>query len=316
MTAGHRAELIADRGVAAASEADFFRSPAYLATEGVTHTLAIDGSGTRVSIPLVVRDVPGGAGIDGVSPYGYPGGLVEGDGDRPAAGAIEWGDTGLLSVFVRDSLGAPALAPASGAAPTAVVRIHEPARPRQVRARLTEQVRAAERAGWTVETSPGEDIPAEQLDRFVAIYEQTMRRTDAGERYFFDRAVYEAALSISGSALLLAHSPAGEPAAAAIVTPSDGHLHYFLGGTADSALAESPFKSVVVAMLDLADEAGQALNLGGGLSAGDGLERFKRGFANAEAPWFAHRIVCDQAVYAELSAGREGEEFFPAYRAE
>jgi hypothetical protein len=48
---------------------------------------------------------------------------------------------------------------------------------------------------------------------------------------------------------------------------------------------------------------------------GDGLEDFKRGFANAELPFFTHEIVCDAATYARLSEGREGARFFPAYRA-
>ena len=68
-------------------------------------------------------------------------------------------------------------------------------------------------------------------------------------------------------------------------------------------------------MLDLADELGMPLNLGGGLVAGDGLEGFKRGFANAELPFVTHEIVCDPGAYERLSAGRDAGDFFPAYRA-
>ena len=75
----------------------------------------------------------------------------------------------------------------------------------------------------------------------------------------------------------------GEVGAAAIAAVSDGVLHYYLSGTADAARDASPFKNVVVAMLDLADELELPLNLGGGVTAGDGLEEFKRGFANARA---------------------------------
>jgi hypothetical protein len=72
---------------------------------------------------------------------------------------------------------------------------------------------------------------------------------------------------------------------------------------------------VVAAMIDLADDLDVPLNLGGGVAAGDGLERFKRGFANAEAPFVTHEVVCDPTAYEELSAGREAGDFFPAYRA-
>ena len=56
-------------------------------------------------------------------------------------------------------------------------------------------------------------------------------------------------------------------------------------------------------MLDLADELGLPLNLGGGVSAGDGLEAFKRGFANAELPFHTHELVCDPGEYERLAAG-------------
>ncbi len=48
--------------------------------------------------------------------------------------------------------------------------------------------------------------------------------------------------------------------------------------------------------------------------ADDGLARFKRGFANAEATAFLCGEVLDQAAYARLVAGRPPTGFFPAYR--
>ena len=127
VSGAHRAELIPDRGAAAAGEADLFRSPAYLATEGVTHTLTIESPGLRTLIPVIVREVPGGDAIDAVSPYGYPGGSGAGrrrarpprrrsTGARPASSA---------SSFATGSA-TPALAADPGADPTAVVRIHDP----------------------------------------------------------------------------------------------------------------------------------------------------------------------------------------------
>ena len=68
-------------------------------------------------------------------------------------------------------------------------------------------------------------------------------------------------------------------------------------------------------MLDLADRLELPLNLGGGVTAGDGLEGFKRGFANGELPFRTHEVVCDPAGYERLAAGRDAGGFFPAYRA-
>ena len=141
-----------------------------------------------------------------------------------------------------------------------------------------------------------------------------MRRAEASPRYFFERSYFDAVLSFERS-WLLAATRAGGYGAGAIAGVSDSMLHYFLGGTADAAREDSPFKNVVVAMLDLADELGLPLNLGGGITPGDGLQRFKRGFANAEAPFFTHEIVCDPAAYSDLAAGHTADGFFPAYRA-
>jgi hypothetical protein len=74
-------------------------------------------------------------------------------------------------------------------------------------------------------------------------------------------------------------------------------------------------KNVVASLVELSAEMGLPLNLGGGIVRGDRLEEFKRGFANREQPWYTSEIVCDEAAYARLSAGRAVGTFFPSYRA-
>jgi hypothetical protein len=306
-----RAELIADRGAAAASD-DFFRSPEFLGAEGVTHTLRIAAPGRTALVPLVVREIPGSDRLDASSPYGYPGGLVQGQGDAPSPDALDWSPTGLISVFARERLDAePWLA---GSTERSRVLVHDPGRPRAVRSRLAEQVRANQRAGWSVAVTAGPDSGREDRDAFACAYGQTMRRTGAARRYFFSRSYLDAALSFRRSWLLVARRRAAV-GAAAIAVASDGLLHYFLGGTAEAALAASPFKNVVARMLGLADELDLPLNLGGGVRAGDGLETFKRGFANHELAFRTHELVCDRAEYERLAAGRDAGAFFPAYRA-
>jgi hypothetical protein len=71
------------------------------------------------------------------------------------------------------------------------------------------------------------------------------------------------------------------------------------------------------------------------VAPGDGLERFKRGFANSRAPFRVHRVICDSDAYGRLigttgareeggaagagataaEGGAAGAGFFPAYRA-
>ncbi len=273
----------------------------------------IESPGRVARAAVIIAPVPGESRVDAVSLYGYPGAKVEGTGGAPAPGDVDWSPTGLVSLFARERLaGSPLL---TGATQRGTVLVHDPARPRQVRPRLAEQIRATERLGYDVEVVHGPEAGPHDRAGFHAAYTQTMDRVDAARRYLFSPEYLAGVLMFERSWLVVARSPAFGVAAGAIAAVSDGHLHYYLGGTADFALDDSPFKCVVAAMLDLADELALPLNLGGGVQAGDGLERFKRGFANASAPFEAHEVVCDPAAYDELSRGRAAGDFFPAYRA-
>jgi hypothetical protein len=313
LAGGGLVELIADRGEAAES-ADFFRCRLFLDAEGVTHSLRAEARGWTIVMPVIVRTIPGAELVDATSPYGYPGASVSaGEGPPPEPSELDWTATGLVSLFARDRIGGePSL---GGSRERYLVQVHDPARPRQVRSRFAEQVRRNARLGYEVQRTAGRETSAAQRAAFHAAYTETMKRAGAAERYLFPLDYFEAVLGFERSWLLLAHSPTGEPCAGAIAAVSDGVLHYYLGGTADANLGDSPFKNVAVAMLDLADELGVPLNLGGGVAPGDGLEDFKRGFANAELPFHTHEVVCDAAAYARLSEGREAAGFFPVYRA-
>jgi hypothetical protein len=170
------------------------------------------------------------------------------------------------------------------------------------------------RRGYEVRIVPGPETTAAERSGFLAAYEQTMRRTAAAERYFFAAQYFDRILGSTRAWLALAHAPTGDIAAASIAVRSDGYLHYYLSGSADSHLRDSPMKNVVASLVEFAAELELPLNLGGGMSRGDRLEEFKRGFANREQPWHTSEVVCDEAAYARLSAGHAVGAFFPAYR--
>ncbi len=308
-----KAVLTDDAGAAAAAPGQFFRSPAFLAAEGVTHTLEIETDGEPVRIPLIVRPVPGRDRTDAISPYGYPGASVVPEAPPDPAG-VDWSGTGLVSVFVRDRIGEEACL--AGGTVRSEVLLADPRRESGIRKRLREQIRTNERRGWQVGIEPGPD--AEDFDReaFESAYAETMRRADASERYLFSSDYFVRVLSEPSAWLLLAGRSGEPPRAGAIAVTSDGFLHYYLGGTADAALTDSPMKNVFAAMISLAGELGLVLNLGGGVTPGDSLESFKRGFANSSAPFRTHEVICDPGAYRELSEGSPADRgFFPAYRA-
>jgi hypothetical protein len=319
------AGLIEDRGEAAADD-EFFRSRPFLDAEDVTHTLRIATAAGDLLAPLIVREIPPPTGrnadselafrpvgrqLDAISPYGYPG-VAAHAGARVDPASVDFSSTGLVTAFVRHTLDEP---PLGGASERNVVQIADPALPPKSRPSDRNQINKNLRRGYAMRLVPGpETTPAERAG-FLAVYEQTMRRTGAAERYLFAAAYFDRILESPQTWLALALAPEGGIAAASIAARSDGFLHYYLSGSADSHLRDSPMKNVVASLIELSAEQGLPLNLGGGITRGDRLEEFKRGFANRELPWQTSEIVCDATAYARLSAGLDAGGFFPAYRA-
>jgi hypothetical protein len=306
-----KARLIEDGGRAASDRENFFRSPPFLEAEGVTHTLAIEGD-AELRLPVIVRSIPASDRVDAISPYGYPG-AAELPAQPPDPAAIDWSETGLVSLFVRDRIGERACL----AGGTLRARVHLAEGDGGIRKRLREQIRRNERRGWRIASSRGGEVATASRAAFERAYAETMARTGAAQRYLYRSEYFERLLSSERSWLLLAARGEAEAAAGALAVASDGYLHYYLGGTADVALRDSPMKNLFAAMIALGGQLGLPVSLGGGVRPGDSLDRFKRGFANGEAPFHTHEVVCDPAAYRELAGGAEEapEGFFPAYRA-
>jgi len=304
-----RAELIEDAG-AAATDDEFFRSPQFLEAEGATHTLQIESDDRILAAPLIVREIPGADARDATSPYGYPG-FARGAHPPIDPKSIDFSATGLVSVFIRHALGP---SPLAGASERNVVQIADPALPPKSRPSDRRQVRRNLEAGYVIELVPGGETTPRQRAGFLAAYEQTMRRADAAPHYFFDAAYFDRLLSVERTWLALALAPDGTVAAASIAAVSDEYLHYYLSGSADPHLRDSPMKNVVTRLVEHATELDLPLNLGGGIASGDALEEFKRGFANRQQRWLTSELICDEREYVAMSAGHAGGEFFPAYR--
>jgi hypothetical protein len=301
-----KARLIADGGAAASEDDNFFRSPSFLEAEAATHTIEI---GAALRLPVVVRAIDGTDRTDAISPYGYPGG--SGSYREPIdPGQVDWSETDLVSVFVRDRIGDPCLAGG-----TLRNHVHIAEGDSGIRKRLREQIRRNERGGWEAQVIGGPDADQAARSAFERAYAETMARTGAAERYLYSSEYFERLLGSARSWLVLGAREGGR-LAGAIAVASDGYLHYYLGGTADEALGDSPMKNLFAAMIALGIELDLPLSLGGGLTPGDSLDDFKRGFANGEAPFHTHELICDPDAYDDLVAtsGPAPEGFFPAYR--
>lgn len=306
------ATLLADAGAAAAGT-EFFRSSEFYEAEGVSHSLVIEADELRVAVPLIARAIPGTDLKDAISPYGYPGCEVSEPDLALDPGRIDWSATGLVSIFIRHQLGTSPVF--QGSTARNAVLISDPALPRKSRMSDRQQIRKNLKAGFELTITPGPETSDEQRSAFVDAYSETMRRTGAAERYFFTDSYFKTLLRSAATWLFLIYEPGGEVAAGSLAVRSDGMLHYYLSGTADSYLRGAPMKNILAEMTDFAWQHDLPLNLGGGMKAGDALEQFKRGFANREEHLHTSELICDPATYAELSDGIDAGGFFPAYRA-
>ena len=321
--AAARAELIEDRGSRSRERRLLPLAPFPRRRGRHPHPAHRDGRGGAAGAPDRPRD-PRRPERDAVSPYGYPGLTAPGR-ERTSSryagttaftsdpAGIDFSATGLVSAFIRHTLEEPP--PLAGARERNVVQIADPELPQKQRSSDRNQINKNRRNGYETRIVPGPETEAAERAGFLEAYEQTMRRAGAGERYFFGAAYFDRILESPATWLALADAPDGTVAAASIAARSDGFLHYYLSGSVDSHLRDSPMKNVVAALVEHAAALGLPLNLGGGLSRGDRLEEFKRGFANREQPWRTSELVCDPAAYARLSAGHDAGGFFPAYRA-
>jgi hypothetical protein len=311
------AQLIEDGGASAGGgvgghPSEFFRGAHFLEAEGATHTLRIETDDAELLAPLIVRQIGDGPDLDAVSPYGYPGFWVNGEVGELDPVEVDFSRTGLVSAFIRHRLD---LVPLAGSTERNVVQIADPALKPKSRPSDRRQVRRNLEEGYAVELIPGADTTAARRAAFLDLYEQTMRRTDAAPHYFFGADYFDRIFPADRTWLALATDPDGAPAAASIACVSDGYLHYYLSGSADGRLGDSPMKNVLALLIEHSTELELPLNLGGGIHAGDALEEFKRGFANRSLAWRTSELICDPARYAGLTGRRDAGGFFPAYRA-
>jgi dTDP-4-amino-4,6-dideoxygalactose transaminase len=172
------------------------------------------------------------------------------------------------------------------------------------------------------------DQEKQYLSEFGDIYEETMRRVNAAQIYFFDREYFNELASELGSTLqLFVAMIEGRAAAAGLFTICDGIVQYHLGGTRSEFLKLSPLALIFDAVRLWANEIGaRAFHLGGGVGAKeDSLFHYKAGYSDRRHSFGTWRWVVVPRIYRELcerQARRNGlqglepasADYFPAYR--
>jgi hypothetical protein len=305
----------------------YLRSAALLG-QGRPVYLHLGGASGDVVFPCLVRDAPDGFSDVG-TPMGYGGPVAAGDGP-PVAAFLDAYDRWctehrVVATFAR-------FHPVLENHRLVVGRWH------------TEHI--GHSIGWRVEGRSGEDLVAgmdahhrrvvrkaraaeievsvtpapEELNAFVSLYEETMRRRSASAFYFFPAAYWRHLTRELRGALVRADARLDGGLVASIVCLSSPPLlHYHLGASSERGQALGANHLLFCETAAWAAEQGYAFfHLGGGVGGfEDSLYEFKRRFdPDGALPAFLGKAVHDAAAYRALSGSDDVDYagYFPAYR--
>jgi len=175
------------------------------------------------------------------------------------------------------------------------------------------------KAGFVIKKA---DTQAE-IDEFLRIYTDTMKRVNASSMYFFDKEYFYNFLNAKDfeSILLLAYK-GSEVAAGSIFTITKNIMQYHLAGTDLIFIKDSPMKLIIDEARLLGIKYGlKSLHLGGGVGGQDDdpLYRFKSGFSEKNFRFEVWKYIVDEQKYSEVVREREKQKplnikYFPLYR--
>jgi len=163
-------------------------------------------------------------------------------------------------------------------------------------------VRKAIKNGVTIEIHPVADY-----DPFMAMYNETMKKDDATDYYYFDKAYFESQKSLEENSKIFYAVKDGQPIAGAIMYYNDRFMHYHLAGTHTDFRKFSPSNLLLYEAACWASRRGiEKLHLGGGIDPDDSLFGFKKQFnKNGRIPFFVGRMIFDEEKYRFLLEERK-----------
>lgn len=155
-------------------------------------------------------------------------------------------------------------------------------------------------------------------EAFPELYRQTLERVDASQVYAFAKDTLETFLMDEHTLVLGAEQNGRIEAISVFMWTKWLGDYQFNASTADGR--EHSAALIVDAMARLRSLSVPVLNLGGGVSDGDGLAQFKRRFGGRRLPLVAMRKIFDRTRFERLcrEAGHGADVdqgFFPPYRA-
>jgi hypothetical protein len=317
---------------------DVYHRPAWASASQVIDggkplAAVVSGGEHHVLVPVLLREIPGGSGLrDATSPYGYASPARSGDAPDPfvddalrAVGRC-LGELGAVTWFLRlhpllDHGWHPRIGTVvpHGLTVSMDLTLDDATYRAQLRGSHRREIARARQSGVLAVN----DRSVEHLERFLALYEATMRRVGAADYYLFPRRYFDS-LARLGEDLQLWVALADDVVIAGAlfcVTRGTGIVQYHLSAADPGYRQQQPTKLLIDSVRAWGAENGlRQLHLGGGRgSTDDPLFRFKRGFSADTYRFRTVRVRLDEAAYVDQcrKAGvpvGDDTGFFPAYR--
>lgn len=173
-----------------------------------------------------------------------------------------------------------------------------------------------------------EDVSFQFIDEFICIYNETMKRNEARESYFYPKDYYLRLKKIFGESIKLFFARLdGKAISASIFFMTGKIIQYHLSGTPAEYFHLNGTKLILDVVRKIGKENGFLwLHLGGGVgSSEDSLYRFKAGFSKVRKTFEVVRMIINQEKYDELlklhfdlnhkiGGHIHNPNYFPAYR--
>lgn len=164
------------------------------------------------------------------------------------------------------------------------------------------------------------------LESFIALYHENMRRVNANAAYFFNKKYFLDLINSTDfetEVLLAINTETGEVAGGAMFTKKNTIVQYHLSGTSERYLDLNPVKLLIDEMrIRGTQESYSYFNLGGGIgSKEDSLFHFKSGFSKDAIPFKVWKYMVNQNIYEDLVQQKKNIpcsdkslQYFPRYR--
>jgi hypothetical protein len=319
-------ELLAGLGCEDAYLSRAYVETACLLDPGRAVFLHVGDAGGDVALPCILREVPGEPGLrDVTAPYPYGGPIVAGD--EPPVSLFhalyeDWcREQHAVTTFVRfhplleNHVHAPAGARLERLADSASWPLGMADLFAGMHRSHRNKCRKARAAGVEVrvERGPGD------LDGFLGLHADTMRRSGAAPFYRFSGAYWSSLVGGLGERVVRLDARLdGELVGSELCLAGGQWLHYHMGVTSHAGRSLGVANLLVYEAASWAKERGfTVFHLGSGLGGTeDSLWAFKNRFSpgSGRAFWIG-KLVHDPDAYRTLTGSAEaGEGFFPAYR--